>query len=231
MWYDSYMARKDQLVNGEVYHVINRSIAGYKIFNNDLEFSRFIDTFRFYQHNDLPYSISRLYKLPIRDRSKTLEEIVTDQNTKMVEIIAFAIMPTHIHFILKQMIDAGISKFMANISNSYAKYFNLTHKRSGHLWQNKFKNIRVGSDEQLMHLTRYIHLNPTSAGIVKKPQDWLYSSYREYLGKVKGNNRICQFDELFNISPKDYRKFVNDRKEYQKELSKIKALLLDDYTG
>jgi len=225
------MTRKDQLVNGEIYHVINRSIAGYKIFNNDLEFSRFIDTFRFYQHHDLPFSISRLYKFPIRERSKILNEIFSDQNNKMVEIIAYVIMPTHIHYILKQVFDAGISKFMANISNSYAKYFNLTHKRNGHLWQSKFKNIRVESDDQLMHLTRYIHLNPSSAGIVKNPQDWLYSSYQEYLGRTKESQRICQFDELFDISPKDYRKFVNDRKEFQKELSKIKAILLDDYTG
>lgn len=113
------------------------------------------------------------------------------------------------------------------MKNSYSHYFNNRHKRKGPLWESKFKNIRVETVEQLLHLTRYIHLNATSAGLVDNPEDWRWSSYNEYL---VGEENICRFKDIINIDTKDYREFVEDRKDYQKEISRIKALLLENYT-
>lgn len=229
--YNRYVIRKEQLVNGEVYHILNRSIAGYKIFNDELDYARMMDAVRIYQHSHPSMSISRLNKFPVLIRSQIYNDIISNRYDQIIQIIAHVLMPTHIHFVLKQLTDNGITSFMANISNSYARYFNISHKRSGHLWQGKFKNIRVSTDEHLLHLTRYIHLNPTSANLTKNPQDWIYSSYHEYLGKVKAENEICDYKELIKVSPKSYQKFVNDRVSYQKQLSQIKSLLLEDYTG
>jgi putative transposase len=78
-------------------------------------------------------------------------------------------------------------------------------------------------------LTRYIHLNPTSAGLVTKPEDWSSSSYNDYINTA--NKELLKYSDLFSITPKDYKKFVMDHKDYQKELSKIKRIIIDDYTG
>jgi putative transposase len=79
-------------------------------------------------------------------------------------------MPTHIHLVLRQLKDGGISKFMSNILNSYSRYFNIKHNRKGPLWEGRFRKVLVGSDEQLLHLTRYVHLNPVTACLVDKPK-------------------------------------------------------------
>ena len=97
------------------------------------------------------------------------------------------------------------------------------------MWEGRFKNVLVESDEQLLHLSRYIHLNPTTSFLVDKPEDWQGSSYREYLDLVDKESRVCRPDAIFELCPKEYyKKFVEDRIGYQRELANIKKLLLDD---
>ncbi len=135
-------------------------------------------------------------------------------------------MPTHFHLILKQLQNNGISDYMRKILESYSSYFNMKHKRKGPLWESKFYNILVKDDEQLLHLTRYIHLNPVTAKLVDKPKDWEFSSYKEFYSRENNFYRICQFNNILEINPLSYRKFVNDRISYQRELAKIKRLLI-----
>jgi len=222
------MQRKYPLVNNEIYHIISRSIAGYKIFNCDANYQRFEDMLNFYQ-KQMPYSFSLFKRLSSKQQNKILNTISSDVEDQSIQIIAYCIMPTHIHLILKQLIDNGISSFVANMLNSYSRYFNTLHDRKGPLWEGKFKNIHIDSDEQLLHLTRYIHLNPTSAGLVKEQDKWKYSSYKEFITKNKKN--ICHFQDVLEIDPLTYKEFVNNRVGYQKEISKIKSLILEDYTG
>ncbi len=74
-------------------------------------------------------------------------------------------------------------------------------------------------------LTRYIHLNPTSDGLVKKAGDWPYSSYQEYVAKTE--KKLCNFLQYVDIEPERYETSVEERQEYQKELNEIKHLLLE----
>ena len=161
----------------------------------------------------------------LKDKARYDKENLLQEKRKLIEIIAYCIMPTHIHLILKQSKKYGISKFMNNILDSYTRYFNTKHKRKGPLWETRFKNILVETDEYLLHLTRYIHLNPVTANLVDKPEDWLVSSYNEYLLRV--GNKVCEYNDVLNINPVSYKKFVDDRISYQKELAKIKHLLFD----
>ena len=216
--------RKDPLVTGQYYHIINRSIAGYKIYNRNYEYRRFLESMVYYQSPKSLLKFSRYLELSEKNKQKVLFK----QTDQIIDIVAHCIMPTHFHLLLKQNTDNGITKYLFNIKNSYSHYFNCRYKRKGPLWESKFKNIRVKTDEQLIHLTRYIHLNPTSADLVKKPQDWQWSSYHEYLN---GEENICQYKDIIDTSPQEYKKFVLDRKDYQREISKIKVLLLDYYTG
>ncbi|MCG2725615.1 MAG: transposase [Elusimicrobia bacterium] len=207
--------RKDALVTNEIYHIFNKSIADYKIFNTSNDFLRIKQNLLYYQSpKDTSFSVF------IRSN-----EIEHSQKNISVKIIAYCIMPTHFHLILKQLDNGGISKYINNISNSYSRYFNIKHNRKGPLWQGRFKNVLVKDDEQLLHLTRYIHLNPVTSNLIDKPETWEYSSYREYLNLEK--NKLCDFSEVLSIDPKDYKKFVNDRINYQRELAKVSHLILE----
>lgn len=214
--------RKDELVTGETYHVYNKSIAGYKIFVNDSDYQRVLLAIKNYQIKDPKTKTADLVKLKHKAKTKKLEIC---NSSKIVDIVAYCIMPTHMHLILKQNVDGGIENFMKQISHSYAKYFNLKYNRKGPLWEGRYKNILIGRDEYLIHLTRYLHLNPASAFLVSKPEEWKYSSYNEYLGNQRDN--ICNFQKLMNIGVVEYKKFVQDNISYQRELSKIKQLIYE----
>lgn len=220
--------RKNPLVNGHVYHIISRSIAGYKVFPDKIAYRRFINTLQFYNLVNIKLKFSKFDMLTIDHKQQLLDNY---GDKKHVDIVCFSIMPTHIHLVVRQCRDNGIFVVMRNLLNSYSRYFNTRFRRKGPLWDSHFNNILVADDDQLLHLTRYVHLNPVSAGLVDKPEGWIWSSYREYIGELKESERICNYKDLIDINQIEYQKFVNDRISYQKEISKIKRLLLDDYSG
>jgi len=222
------MYRKDPLISGEIYHIFSKSIAGFKIFNKDSEYLRMMATTRYYQMEDTRVKFSRFIKSENGENSFSacLHNDCLGKD-RLVEIIAYCIMPTHLHLILKQLKDKGISTFMNNILNSYSRYFNTKHNRKGPLWESRFKNVLVRTNEQLLHLTRYIHLNPVTAYLVNKPQLWQASSYNEYLLNIDSKNKICKYDDVLDINPDSYRKFVEDRASYQRDLKEIKDLILE----
>jgi putative transposase len=209
-----------RIVTGEIYHVYSRSIAEYKIFNNDSEHLRMKEAAKYYKIN------KPLVKFSQRECKSMEKPVIVQRGVKeLVQIICYCIMPTHVHFVLKQLIDKGISVFMGNLLNSYSRYFNIKHNRKGHLWEERFKEVLVKTDEQLLHLTRYIHLNPVTAYIVNKPEDWKWSSYLEYVSDNKDG--ICKYDNIVDIKPEEYKEFVENRISYQRELAKIKDITLE----
>lgn len=207
------------LITGEIYHIFNKSIAEFKIFNNTSESFRMLEEMRYYQKQGNSFSFSRFSKL---ENANYLSE-----DKKAVEIIAYCIMPTHIHLVLKQLKDKGITFFMNNILNSYSRYFNLKHKRKGPLWEGRFKRVLVEDDEQLLHLTRYIHLNPVTAYLVDDPLKWETSSYKEYVCGGNLKDGICRYEDVLVIDTVSYKRFVEDRISYQRELAKLKHIIFE----
>ncbi len=222
--------RKDPLVTDHYYHIFSRSIAGYTVFNDDEEFSRFLEMIQLYRYDDFSHKFSKYKELDTQSQQLIVQEL-RENNSVLAEIVAYCIMPTHTHLILKQTKDQGISRYISKVLNSYTRYFNTKHKRGGPLWSSRFKSVLVSNDEQLLHLTRYIHLNPSSAGLVTEPDEWDYSSLGEYISSSKDDENICTTENLFETTPTQYSKFIQDRKSYQRDLSMIKKLLLDNYTG
>lgn len=216
--------RKDLLINGQVYHVFSKSIAEFRIFNNVDELMRMKNIVRYYQKESPEIKFSKFIKLTKDIKDIKQEDFIQKEN--IVQILTYCIMPTHIHLVLKQLKQDGISIFMSNILNSYSKYFNIKHKRKGPLWESRFKNLLVENDEYLLHLTRYIHLNPVTIGLVDKPENWQASSYNEYMSRA--SDKICGYEGILNIEPIRYKEFVEDRISYQRELAKIKSLLIDE---
>jgi len=216
--------REFPLVNGEVYHIVSKSIAGFKIFRNDSEFTRIKNLLRYYKSERPPLKFSAFMEL--KDKKEFLQKYPAKKGN-IAQIIAYCFIPTHLHLILKQLKENGISTLMRNILNSYTRYFNIKTKRKGPLWESRFKNIIIKTDEQLLHLTRYIHLNPTTADLVDRPEEWQFSSYREFLREVQDDEKMCDYSEVLDINPREYKKFVNSRIDYQRELAEIKKLLLE----
>jgi putative transposase len=216
--------RKYPLTDGKVYHTFTKSIAGFEIFRNESDYQRMSSMLKYYKVENPPLKFSIFFEIKNKEVFYQGHFVSRDN---LVEIIAYCIMPTHIHLILRQLEKDGISSFMSKVLNSYTRYFNVKNKRKGPLWESRFKNVEVRTDEQLLHLTRYIHLNPVTANLVEEPHDWSFSSYVEYLGKKQVEESVCSYSRLLNIVPKDYKKFVSSRKDYQRELAKIKELCLD----
>lgn len=216
--------RKNPLVNKEIYHIFTKSIAGYAIFNSADDFERMLNTMAFYAVDKTPCRFS-LFAEGCGGGQKQINQAVAPD--KIVKVIAYCLMPTHIHLIVQQLKDDGISRFINLILKSHSKYFNLKHNRKGPLWEGRFKNVLVETDEQLMHLTRYIHLNPVSAFLVNMPEDWNFSSYREFAELSSTKKNLCDFSGCIDIDAPSYRKFVGNRIDYQRELEKIKHLVLE----
>ncbi|MEA3328723.1 MAG: transposase [Candidatus Omnitrophota bacterium] len=220
------MDEKVPLVKGEIYHIFSRSIAEFEIFKSDSEYKRMRNLFKYYKLRPL-LRFSAFNE--VQNKKEFFQKHLVKKES-LTEIIAYCIMPTHFHLILKQLKEKGISSVMNNILNSYTRYFNIKTKRKGPLWESRFQRVLVETDEQLLHLTRYIHLNPVTAYLVNKPQDWKFSSYKEYLGKVNDEERICNYSNILEINPQRYKKFVDSHIDYQRELAKIKDLVLDEPT-
>ena len=144
----------------------------------------------------------------------------------MVELICYCLMPNHFHLIVKQMKSGGITKFAGLVLNSYTKYFNTRYKRVGSLFQGTFKAARVGTDEHLLHLSRYIHLNPLVDNVVRNLRKFPFSSYHEY---IRGEGKLTNPTEVLSHfkSGKDYEKFVQDPEAYGRTLKKLERELLD----
>ena len=224
-----YMShRKTLLVTNEIYHVYNRGVEKRQIFLNKRNYLRFIDLINYYRFINCPLKFSYFKLLPYEQREKIFIELES-KSKLLVDVLAFCLMPNHIHLLLKQLTDKGISKFMAKITNGFSHYFNVRYKRVGHLFQGNFSAVRIENDEQLIHVSRYIHLNPVSSYLIEfeNLEEYEYSSYPEYMGKKSG---FCNKDIIlsyFRNDRKVYKKFLEDQKDYARQLENIKHLTLE----
>ncbi len=123
-------------------------------------------------------------------------------------MIAYCLMPNHYHFLIRVENDNALSPFIQRLFNSYSQAYNRQQNRSGTLFEGRVKSKLVERDGYLIHIARYIHLNPVQAGLVENPEDWPYSNYREWIGLRKGALFDSEFVYEIFSSSKDYRVFV-----------------------
>jgi|WetSurMetagenome_2_1015567.scaffolds.fasta_scaffold597378_1 putative transposase len=123
-------------------------------------------------------------------------------------IIAYCLMPNHFHFLLRQDAPRRLSNYMGLVCKSYVLAFNKCFERSGHLFEGKYKLRHVDEEGYLLHLSRYIHLNPVRARLAKHAEDWPYSSCREYYG-LRENRIVCCGPILQEFGDSEgYKKFI-----------------------
>jgi putative transposase len=222
-------ARNVALATGELYHLFNRSIARQPIFTRAKDNLRFIETVNYYRFEKPRLRYSHYVRLTQEMKNNFLNEQVNNANI-IVEIFCFSLMPNHFHFLIRQLQEGGIKIFMSQIQNSYAKYFNLKYERSGSLFQEMFKGVRIESEEQFMHVSRYIHLNQLTGFVLTSGNELEispWSSFSAYVGYK--DFQFLSKDLLKSYFPntETFKSFTFDQISYQRELHKISHLLLE----
>ena len=197
--------RRQQLVNDEIYHVVVRGIDDNLLFK-DLD-DHYRGIFSIYEFNNtIPVEIFKRRR-EIQAAKQKLKKgghrmspklaLTNDGREKLIEILAFCFMPNHIHLLLKQLKDNGITRFMRKVGAGYGRYFNKKYNRKGYVFQNSFISVHVDNEEQLKTVFVYVHVNPTSLiepkwkekGIknpkkaIKFLENYKWSSYQDYSNK------------------------------------------------
>ena len=164
----------------EFFHIYNRGVDRNKIFFDDRNF-------RYFQ-----------------------QRVSASLDPSSLEINAYYLMPNHFHFIVRQLAHSAISGFMRSVCDGYAKAINKERSRTGHLFEGKYKMKQIENDMYLVHLSRYIHLNPVRAGLVRFPEEWRHSSCQVYYG-VRGDPMVSTQAVLEQFgSSMDYKRFVEE---------------------
>jgi len=216
------------------YHIYNRGVEKRDIFSDKQDYKVFLHFLKRYltKPSKSPYLIQPRWKFDLYDK---------------INLIAYCLMPNHFHLMIKQFTKEAMSEFMRALSNSYIRYFNEKYNRIGVLFQGRYKAVIIDVEPYLLHLTRYIHLNPSGLESSGEPgevrpgtgsdlvrvRDYPYSSYAEYLGKqntdwIHPEEILSFFKTAQRTSLRDclsYQSFVEDYKEDPKEI--LSSLAID----
>ena len=180
------------------YHVYTRGVNKQQIFLDESDYLFFLSLFKRYLSKD-----------STSDQSEGTYQKFNDS----IEVLAYCLMPNHFHLLLFQIEKGGMSKLMHGIMTSYSRYFNVKYKRSGPLFESRYKGSRISSDEYLLHISRYIHLNPGEW------IDYPHSSIRAYLyNDIPDWMNKKHIAQLYGSAVK-YHEFLED---YQDKADKVK---------
>ena len=172
--------RKQNFAPGEFYHLYNRGTEKRKIFQDKTDYQHFLFLMRV---------CNSTKSIELRKIGKNF-----DRGETLVDIGAYCLMPNHFHILTHEKTEGGISKYMLKLLTSYSMYFNKKYKRTGRLYERKFKSTYANSDKYLKYLYSYIHLNPAklmnknwkenknrdTANLLKYIFSYPYSSLKEY---------------------------------------------------
>lgn len=195
------------------YHIYNRGVEKRDIFLDPQDFSVFLSYLKNYL---LPKDLIALNSTlssenaSRTEKSKALKLLKLKNYSEDMELLCYALLPNHFHLLAKQK-ENILSNFMNSIGTRYGMYFNRKYKRTGVLFQDIYKAVLVQSEEQLLHLSRYIHHNPTR-WLNLSPKHWrttqLPSSLPEYLNQK--NTAWIKTDHILNYFSK-----TNDKLSYE----------------
>lgn len=149
-----------QYVENGYYHLYNRGVEKRRIFLDAQDYAVFLSYLKEYL---LPKNEKELYdrlsdpNISSRERRKIIRLLRMNNFADEITLITYCLMPNHFHFAIKQKSATAIDKFMNSLGTRYTMYFNRKHKRVGSLYQDVYKAVLIESEEQLLHLTRYIH--------------------------------------------------------------------------
>jgi len=237
--------RKQQFANNDIHHITLKAIDNNLIFKNEDDYYRGI--FSIYEfNNSKPITIRERRRVRNVLKNKIYRGRASvnfeDKRDKLVDILCFCLMPNHIHLLLKQIKDDGITKFMSKTGTGLGGYFNKKYNRQGHVFQRRFNAVPIKTDEQLKVVVAYICTNPLS---LRYPEwkkikikdsaeahgfleDYKWSSYPDLIG-IKNFPSVTQRDFLLEImgGPEGCKNFIKYWIEYKGRLEKYSNLFLE----
>lgn len=223
---------KQYLENG-YYHIYNRGVEKRQIFLDNQDYEVFLSYLKEYL---LPKNTHELLNklsdptLNWTKKDKILKQLRLNNFSEDISLLSYCLMPNHFHFLIKQKKQKGMDLFMNSLCTRYTMFFNKKNKRVGTLYQGVYKAALVSTDEQLLHLSRYIHRQalipqviPQGDALQNQP-----SSYPEYLGQRK--TEWVKPEEILSFFSKknpllSYKSFVESSDE---DLSPIAKLIIED---
>lgn len=206
--------RKIKFFPGEYYHVYNRGNQKRNIFLDKSDYARFIFLLLFFQAPVPIDNISRQIKYFVQHSVFNIKNTTIDSiaEKREVELVSFTLMPNHFHTLLLEVKEGGISRYMQRVLDAYTKYFNAKYEVNGHLFQGPFQAVYVETNEQLLHLSAYIHRNVHELSKWKgKELQYPWSSYQDYVVKNRWEKllRTQRVLEQFS-SANEYKKHVEE---------------------
>ena len=215
--------RKIKFVNGEYYHIFNRGVEKRDIFTNQKNLDRFFQSMNEF---NTPMPIGSIYAASFH-KINLLRNLVP-KSERLVNFICYCLCLNHYHFILQQVADHGIAKFMHRLGLGYTNYFNEKYKRSGSLFQGTFKANHIDSDEYLLYVSAYVNLNYK---VHQLTGDLFKSSWEDYM-QAGEKEKFCDTNIILNqfTSVLEYKNFAENAviiARERKELEKIIKLDLE----
>ncbi|MBU1159749.1 transposase [Patescibacteria group bacterium] len=185
------MPRRENISIGEYYHIFNRENNKQNLFREERDWVRFLFLVLYLQSplvfNNPGRSISYFVRHRKFNIPKDIEKNVI--KNRYAELVNFCLMPNHFHLTVREIKEGGISKYLQRIQIGYTKYLNIKYAKSGHVFQGSFRSVHIKNNEQLLHLSAYIHRNPRELKKYKnKESDYFWSSYQDYIKENRWNN-------------------------------------------
>lgn len=194
-----------EYVGETYYHIYNRGVNKNAIFLDEQDYTVFLGLLK-------RYLGSKIEKTSMRTASRNYHD--------QLELLAFCLMENHFHLCIYQHTEQAITQLMKSLSIAYSMYFNKRYGRVGPVFQQRYRAVRITEDSQLLHISRYIHMNP------RDYKHFLWSSLPYYTGTRSASwVRPARILELFEGTA--YLKFLADYEDRRDELQALKEELAD----
>ncbi len=230
--------RKLNFINHEYYHIYNRGVDKRDIFLEEDDYLRFLKNIKDF-NNDSKHA-QRVYiknrgrggKTELSSEASELSSVTTPKDLdtffkslpKLVEIVCYCLNPNHFHLLIKQLVDAGLEKFMHKLGSGYTNFFNIKYKRNGSLFQCPFKAAQIKSFEHLVWLSVYVNTNAQIHDIIDDAVNYAWCSYPYYMG-IKEND-FCN-KKIILDKVKDYKKIAEDTTSFMKKKKEMEKYLIE----
>ncbi|MFA5095290.1 MAG: transposase [Candidatus Paceibacterota bacterium] len=205
--------RKVDFSVNEYYHLYNRGNSKQIIFKDEQDYNHFMK---------LLFLCNSQKSIVYRDISKNTFDF--DREETLVHIGAYCLMPNHFHLLVKEEVENGISRFMQKLTTAYVMYYNKKYKRTGALFEGKFKSQHISIDRYMKYLFSYIHLNPikliesgwkekgikNTENALRYLKAYQYSSYLDYLKEDRIKRKI--------LNKKEFPKYFSSKNSFEREI-------------
>jgi putative transposase len=221
-----------QFTENSHYHLYNRGVEKRNIFLESQDYLVFISYLKTYlspkDTNSLSIKLSES-KLSWVEKDKILKQLKLNNYHDQVSLLSFCLMPNHVHLLVHQNNTISIQNFAKSLFTRYSMYFNAKNKRVGSLFQGRYKAVAINTDEQLLHVSRYIHRNPTLILQGQNLRDYGYSSYPYYLGIIQADwvKPSMVLSHFSKSGINSYSAFVEDNQLEASSIHQISSLTLD----